>query len=157
MKIFSTKGFIRPLLAGFLLFSAGCYSIDVASTAGFRSARLAGNTGTPRAHAVVSNYGWYLFNTIPLISGNANPAPGRCVWTFFTDNVTPDALHHDLTRLAADAGCEIDDLNLYRDSTCMLPIPYVNTTFGLLWYKEIQVSGVLVTPTARANRKDGAK
>ena len=158
MRTFTTNGFLQAAALGFLLAVTGCYSIDVATTDGFRAARLVNDAGTPRAHAVVSNYGWYLFNAIPLISGNADPAPGDCVWSFFTDNVTPDALHHDLTRLATDAGYEISDINLYRDSTCMLPIPYVNTTFGILWYKEIQVSGVFVKPAARpAGGKEGVR
>ena len=39
----------------------------------------------------------------------------------------------------------MDEHVTYVD-TCMLPIPYVDTTFGILWYKELQVSAVLVDP-----------
>lgn len=148
MKFFSKKGFLRTAAIGLLLTAAGCYSLDVATTDHFRATRLVNNAGTPKAHAVVSNYGWYLFNTFPIISGHNDPG-GGWAWSFFTDNVTPDALHDDLTRLAANTGYELTDINLYRDSTCMLPIPYVNTTFGILWYKEIQISGVFVKPAAK--------
>ena len=78
-------------------------------------------------------------------------------WSFFDDEVTPNAVHNDLTRYAAKNACDVVDINFYRDSTCMLPIPYVNTTFGILWYREIQVSGVLVRPNPKPAAKEVGK
>ena len=141
----------RVLAAAFLL--AGCYSMDTASTTQFRNDRILGVDAQPIGHAVVSNYGWYLFDKFPLVCGNPDPASASA-WSFFDDEVTPNAVQNDLTRYAAKNECEVVDLNFYRDSTCMLPIPYVNTTFGILWYREIQVSGVLVRPH-RPTREGG--
>lgn len=135
-----------------VLLLAGCYSMETATTTQFRNDRILGIDAQPVGHAVVSNYGWYLFDKFPLVCGNPDPT-SSAAWSFFDDEVTPDAVQNDLTRYAAKNKCEVVDLNFYRDSTCMLPIPYVNTTFGILWYREIQVSGVLVRP----DRKEGKR
>ena len=135
-----------------LMLLAGCYSMDVATTAQFRNNRILGIDSQPVGHVVVSNYGWYLFDMFPLVCGNPDQ-DSAFAWTFFDDQVTPNAVHDDLTRFAARNKCEVTDLNFYRDSTCMLPIPYVNTTFGILWYREIQVSGVFVRPRRPAARE----
>ena len=144
-----------PILAAALLL-AGCYSMDTATTDRFRQARIPGIDAQPVGHAVVSNYGWYLFDKFPLVCGNPDHA-SSAAWSFFDDEVTPNAVHNDLTRYAAKNACEVIDLNFYRDSTCMLPIPYVNTTFGILWYREIQVSGVLVRPNPKPADKEVGK
>lgn len=144
---------VWSLSAGILL--TGCYSMDTATTAHFRNARILGIEAQPVGHAVVSNYGWFLFDKVPLVCGNPDPT-SRAAWSFFSDEVTPNAVQSDLTRYAARNNCEVVDLNFYRDSTCMLPIPYVNTTFGILWYREIQVSGVFVRPS-RTVREEAAK
>ncbi len=143
---------IRVLPAVLLL--AGCYSMDVATTKQFRNDSILGIDAQPVGHAVVANYGWYLFDKFPLVCGNPDPK-SSAAWTFFNDQVTPNAVHNDLTRHAMKYECELVDLNFYRDSTCMLPIPYVNTTFGILWYREIQVSGVFVRPRHAATKEAG--
>ena len=135
---------------------AGCYSMDVATTERFRNDRILGIDAQPVGHAVVSNYGWYLFDKYPLVCGNPD-SNSSFAWSFFDNEVTPDAVLNDLTRIAVKNDCELVDLNFYRDSTCMLPIPYVNTTFGILWYREIQVSGVFVRPRRRIARKEAGK
>ena len=130
--------------------------MDTATTARFRNAQILDLAVRPVGHAVVSNYGWYLFDSVPLVCGN--PDSSSCwAWTFFDDEVTTEAVQGDLTRYAARQNCELLDINFYRDSTCMLPIPYVNTTFGILWYREVQVSGVLVRPTASHSSQEDAR
>ena len=141
MFSFDQHPVVRALAGALLL--AGCYSMDTATTEQFRNDRILGIGARPVGHAVVSNYGWYLFDKFPLVCGNSDPN-SSFAWSFFSNEVMPDAVQNDLTRYAAKNACELVDLNFYRDSTCMLPIPYVNTTFGILWYREIQVSGVLV-------------
>ena len=128
------------------LMLCGCFSVKVAS-----SPVLGEDV---KSHVTVDNYGWYLFDKFPLVCGNPDPT-SSAAWSFFDDEVTPDAVQNDLTRYAAKNKCEVVDLNFYRDSTCMLPIPYVNTTFGILWYREIQVSGVLVRPDRKEGKRGG--
>ena len=145
--------FAVPLLAAL----AGCYSIETATTAGFRNSRILGIDGTPVGHSIVSNYGWFFFDRYPILCGNPDRGNGGGLWRFFSDQVTLESMQGDLTREAARRGCELADINFYRESTCMLPIPYVNTTFGILWYREVQVSGVLVKPNGKEPDREAAR
>ncbi len=133
--------------AGLIL--GGCYSLQTASSQRFGGYKITGTEGKFVEHVHVSNYGWYLFNKYPLICGNAN----HDSWwgsVLFTDHVTPEIVQGRLTERARRIDAQVADLHYTYNATCMLPIPYVNTTFGILWYKEMQTSGVIVKPSVRA-------
>ncbi len=128
------------------IFVTGCYTMHTASLAPVSYAKVAGARGTPREHVVVSNYGWYLFNTIPIVCGNAR---GRFPWVFFRNDVTADIVHDHLTNYAAERKAEVAELNFaFNDSMILslpvaelpVPIPYI------ISYRERSVSGVLMTP-----------
>ena len=131
-------------LIGSILF-AGCFSMDVATTNSLEKSALAPEDGSPKEHVVVSNYGWYLFNCIPLACGNAKPG-ASFPWKFFSDQVTSTILHDRLMAHAAALNADIKDLAFFRDEKVIfdlpgtdfpIPIPYV------LCYREIQFSGTL--------------
>ena len=128
--------------------AGGCFNFEIAKTPDFTRKRLLGNDGMPIGQVVTSNYGWYLFNKYPIFCGNANP--DRCFPTvFFRDDVTLDTLQDRLVDVAQKMKVDLVDVHATYVDTCMIPIPttYVNTTFGFLWYKELQLSAVMVDPT----------
>jgi len=114
----------------------GCFSLDTAVL------EVDG-----REHIVASNYGWSLFNCIPLFCGNANDDGKRVSpWAFFRDDVTMEKVQSRLLEHAKSEGKDAEELVFHNyDSVLMwipmagisLPIPY------LVCYKEVQLSGVL--------------
>ena len=132
------------LLAGSTLL-AGCYSMDIATTGSLKKSALSPEDGKPMEHVVVSNYGWFLFNWIPLACGNATPG-ASFPWKFFSNQVTSTLLHDRMMAHAAALNADVKDLTFIRDEKVIfdipgtdfpIPIPYV------LCYREIQFSGTL--------------
>lgn len=119
-----------------------------ATTETLRNSHHTGMSGRPREHVVVANYGWYLFNFIPLVCGN--PREGASFpWVFFGDKVTSDVVQERLTSYAAAKGTHLAELNLYVNDNVLfelpgtsipIPMPYV------LCYKERLVSALLMDP-----------
>ena len=125
---------------------AGCFTMATATTELLRNSKDTGMSGRPREHVVVSNYGWYLFNVVPLVCGNAREG-ASFPWAFFRDEVTADIVHNRLTAYAASKGANLAELNLYVNDTVLfempgtsipIPMPYV------LCYKERLVSALLL-------------
>ena len=126
-------------LVGTLCLS-GCFTIDRGQL-----------IRTNEEHVLVSNYGWYLFDLIPLTCGNA--AEDRALpFIFFRNDVTMDKIQTRFMAYAEDygrrAGVGVTVRNLVyttRESVLFeipginfpLPVPYILT------YREIQLSGVL--------------
>lgn len=136
---------VQLLAACSLALLAGCFNFEIAKSPDFCRTQLLGNDGMPIAHVITSNYGWYLFNCIPIITGNAREGASS-PWVMFRDDVTLDILQNRLVTISEKMQADLVDVHTSYIDTCMLPIPYVNTTFGLLWYKEIQISSVLTDP-----------
>jgi len=114
---------------------SGCFSLEseVSKTSG-------------EEHVVARNYGWKLFNLMPLVCGNANNEGKSCPIMVFRDDVTLDKVQGRVLKLAASKGREAQDLCYHNYDTVLfnlpvlgfsIPVPYVLT------YKEIQLSGVM--------------
>ncbi len=126
---------------------AGCYSMDVASNSALDKH---GTKGSRHAeHVVVSNYGWYLFNCLPLACGNTNPK-ASFPWSFFSNQVSSSLLHDRMMEYAMERNAPVKELPFFRDEQVFfnvpgtqfpIPIPYV------LCFREVQFSGIL-TPRA---------
>ena len=140
------KRMTRTLLFAGAALLAGCYSMDIATTDALQNSALSSRDGKVLEHVVVSNYGWYLFNWIPLACGNATPG-AFFPWKFFSGQVKSDLLHDRLMAHAAAQNADVKDLAFFRnEKVCFdlpgtnfpVPIPYI------LCYREIQFSGVLM-------------
>ena len=154
-------------LSGALCLS-GCFSIDCG--------RL---IRTDEEHVLVSNYGWYLFNLIPLACGNADER-SSAPFMFFRNDVTMDKIQRRFMmyadeygrRMAADGAdaaepvsygktierisehVQVHDLAYTTRESVLFEIPSVNFPFPIpyiLTYREIQLSGVL----GRAHDREG--
>jgi len=143
----------KALVLSGLAFLTGCFSMDIAQTDSLRESALSSNNGKPLEHVVVSNYGWYLFNCIPLACGNAAP-DAFFPWRLFSNHVTSNILHDRMMAHAASINADVRDLTFFRDEKVIfdlpgtdfpIPIPYV------LCFREIQFSGTL---TQRKSQKE---
>jgi hypothetical protein len=128
-----------------MAFLAGCFSMDVATTSSLKKSALSPEDGRPMEHIVVANYGWFLFNWIPIACGNARPG-ASFPWRFFSNHVDSALLHDRMMSHAAAKNADVRDLVFTRDEKVIfdlpstdipLPIPYI------LCFREIQFSGVL--------------
>ena len=122
--------------------------MDTATTESLRNSHHTGMEGKPREHVVVANYGWYLFNVIPLVCGNARE-DARFPWVFFRDEVTADVVHNRLTSYAARYGCHLAELNLYVNDSVLFEVPGTSVPIPMpyvLCYKERLVSALLMDP-----------
>lgn len=120
--------------------------MDVATTRSLKESALSFADGRPMEHAVVSNYGWYLFNRIPLACGNATPG-AFFPWKFFSNQVSSDLLHDRLMAHAASKNADVRDLTFFRDEKVIFDLPGTNIPIPIpyvLCFREIQFSGVLM-------------
>ena len=107
-----------------------------------------GMSGTPIEHVVVSNYGWYLFNCIPIECGNAKQG-ASFPWTFFRDEVTTDVVQNRLTAYAARKGAHLAELNLYVNDNVLFEVPGLQIPIPMpyiLCYHERLVYALLIEP-----------
>ena len=120
-----------------VLLLAGCYSMDISSNKAISHPSSSSNEVARAEHVVVSNYGWYLFNAIPLACGNAD-RDAKFPWKY-----------------ARKQGADVGELTFFRDeqvffsipgSQFPVPIPYV------LCFREIQFSGVLTKRETEVRR-----
>jgi hypothetical protein len=142
------KGIISILVSGIL---AGCSNVSTAPLA-LRNGtmKIQGGEGEPIEHVVVENHGWYLFNCIPIFSGRFTEEDKE-TFEWFSDEVTLEKLQHELVDRAKKKNAYCSNMVVFYNATCMLSmIPYVGTSFGILWYKEMQLSSDLISmPTAK--------
>ena len=107
-------------------------------------------------HMLASNYGWYLFNVIPLACGNAREDRWT-PWVLFRNDVTMDKIQRRFTGYAEEHGFEMHDLTYSTKASVMFDVPGMNLPLPvpyLLTYREIQLSGVLV-PKEGERRVEG--
>lgn len=123
----------------------GCYSMDIAGNPTLHSSGPADGTRKPVEHVLISNYGWYLFNRLPLVCGNATSGDSF-PWKFFTDQVNPGVVHDRMMEYAASRNANAEELVANCDEKVFLEIPGSEIPVPipfLLCYREVQLSAVL--------------
>lgn len=146
-----------------LVVCAGCFSIDTADMKDVHGSTMSlhEHGGQPEEHVVASNYGWYLFNRLPIVCGNARRG-AFFPWVFFKNDVDETVIQNRLTGRAAELGCDVADINMFNNEQVLLyvysipvPIPYI------CCYREMQISAVFVkrpdAADAAARRKGQMK
>ncbi|MCR5752931.1 MAG: hypothetical protein K6G91_13325 [Kiritimatiellae bacterium] len=122
--------------ASSLALLAGCFSVDTATC-----------TSTGDEHVVVSNYGWTLFNCIPLCCGNATKREDRFgPWAFFRNDVTMEKLQNRFMDYAKARGRELECLTYHKYETVLFNIPFTQIPVPLPYivcFRELQLSGVV--------------
>ena len=133
MKDILTISRTAVLLAALCL--AGCFSIERGHI-----------WTTGEEHILASNYGWYLFDFIPLACGNTNTAP-LMPWVIFRNDVTMGKVQTRFMEYVNGMKKDVKNLTYTSYDSVMFEIPGSNSPVPipyLLTYREIQLSGVLV-------------
>ena len=136
------------MVAAAIVAVSGCVSIDRCGAERLEGLSINGTDAKPVEHIVVSNFGYYLFNIFPLVSGNANPDRWFPV-RFFSDHVKLQKMQSILASEAQKRyGLEMAELTSHYDSSpCFTVSLDPKSLLGLLFcYREVQVSAVLVEP-----------
>ena len=123
-------------LTGILLGAGGCFSIETTRS-----------EVTGEQHVVIMNYGWHLFDSVPLICGNATPDGEKSgPFALFRDDVTYDVTQKRFMDHAKTLGGEITGLNYWVRENALYEIPFLSIPLPIpyiLTYREIQLSGVV--------------
>jgi len=102
---------------------SGCYSIQVASSQDFSNCRLAAEEDRiPAGHMLVQNEGWFLFDKLPIVCGNAN-TESWFPWTFFSDEVSMDYVQKAIVRRAKVRGERIVQMNAINHNQTLITLP----------------------------------
>lgn len=140
------RPYFAVVAAAALAAASGCLSIDRCDAERLEGLTINGTDKKPVEHIVVSNFGYYLFNIFPLVSGNASQDrwfPFR----LFSDHVELPKMQ---SILAAEVqkrhGLELAELASHYDSApCFTVSLDPKSLLGLLFcYREVQLSAVLV-------------
>lgn len=119
------------------LFFTGCMSIERSST----EFVTVGGVVVPGEQILISNYGYYLFGSIPLFTGSETGSGT----SFFSDGATFDKTQRFLSQLADKEGAAVVHIQPMVHSTCSFSaIPVIGSTLGIFWYKEVQLSATFV-------------
>jgi hypothetical protein len=142
------KSFIHPSFSVLilLLFCAGCVSVERANKTAFKQLPVDDTKGSAERAVHISNFGYYFFNVFPIMTGSTrNGEIGTMNW--FQDDVTLPDVQRILVNEGKASGTLVTQIQPMRTSTCFFSaIPYIGNTLGIVWYKEIQLSAILVKP-----------
>jgi hypothetical protein len=117
------------VIAVFIILMVGCTNVEIAKK--FDGQLTEVTDSLPVAHINVDNYGYYLFNCIPLISGNTKNASTR----LFTDTVRVEPV---VARLTAEA----NRLGASKTTNIKTSVEESGIiTLWIFWYRGVQASG----------------
>ena len=108
----------------------------------YTNARSEDGSVNPKAKQVlITNYGYYLFNCVPLFSGGSTDGS----FSLFSRNIklekAMNILKDECERLDVK---KVSDIQFDENSTCFFSwVEYIGTTLGIYWYKDVQLSAVL--------------
>lgn len=129
------KNLIKIAIILPLILLASCTSISTTSPQ--ESPKILGMDGQTK-QIMITNYGYYLFNCIPLASGSN--ADGS--FEFFSDKVNLKDAMKSLNDECQKLGTtQVSNVQTEKTSTCFFDwSPLFSSTFGIYWFKEIQLS-----------------
>lgn len=117
---------------------------SVTKTSPQSNPQISGQDGQSQ-QIMITNYGYYLFNCIPLASGSY--ADGS--FEMFSDKVNLPSVTKSFSDQCKELGVtKISNVQIEKTSTCFFDwAPILSSTFGIYWYKEIQLSASINTTT----------
>lgn len=124
---------LPPIYICLALCLAGCFSFETAIEPGGRT------------QVVASNYGWYLFDWIPLVCGDPDDD-----WiipcTFFRNRVTLDDVQTRFLAKTRKSGKKVENLVWHNNDSVLLTVPILEIPLPIpyiITYHELQLSGEL--------------
>ncbi|MBO6103153.1 MAG: hypothetical protein J6P03_07885 [Opitutales bacterium] len=125
-----------------LIFAPLILALCACTSVSYTDARAENGSVKPNAKQVlITNYGYYLFNCVPLFSGGGSDGS----FSLFSNNIkldkTMNILKDECERLGVK---KVSDIQFDENSTCFFSwVEVIGTTLGIYWYKDVQLSAVL--------------
>lgn len=138
--------------------AAGCATSKYSSPAKLHGLKIRGTDGRLGQHVLLNTTGYYMFWTIPLVSGNLDwndrkkDIEGGI--SFFSDKVGVDELQSALVKIAESRNCDLVDVHFYDSDTSYAGPSYGGLVGSCFGSSHMGVSAVLVP---RATAKKGMK
>jgi hypothetical protein len=118
------------LLAILSVLTAGCATYEIAKD--FNKQKIETTDATPIASIHADNFGYYLFNSIPLITGDTKNVNSFCV---FKNTVTVKPVIAMLTEKAKELGAtRTTNIKTNVEQTGVIGL-------WIFWYRGVQASG----------------
>lgn len=127
--------FVMGVALSAIMLISSCATYQVSKDFNGQKVEADSAGAVPVAYIHAKNYGYYLFNAVPLISGDCEKT-GNTSW--FTDNVNPENSVDLLTKKSKELGAtNVTDISsTYRTSGMY--------TLWIFWYRGAQSSGTAV-------------
>lgn len=148
MKQIKSKGMaVAGLATAMALFTTGCATVEYSPANAFTGVTVKGVDGQVREHVVIDTTGYYLFNTLPLVSGDVRWDERRRSikggTSFFRNHVRESKLQDALVNLAKSRNCDLADVSYCADGSSFAD--YNNAFLGAVFSKShMGVSATLV-------------
>lgn len=123
----------QVFICSIVLFLSGCFSLS----------RVIAPNGNEHIHA--SNFGWYLFHSIPLATGNTTPN-SIMPFALFRNDVTMDKIQSRVFSAVESKHKEPSNISYVCHDEIFFELPGTNIPVPLpyiITYREIQLSGEL--------------
>ncbi|MEI7945225.1 MAG: hypothetical protein WCJ02_00945 [bacterium] len=132
-----------------LFIGTGCVNYVETNNVALKGLEVVGTPGVTEECVTVSNYGYYLFNMIPVFCGNTVDGHiGNTVW--FQNHVTLERTQSVMMREINPMRPLVTNIQPHSFETCFFSvIPYIGNSLGIVWYKQIDLSAVLVKPKTK--------
>ena len=135
------------LASAMAVFAPGCASIECSSPSALDGVTVKGAGGPVREHVLIDTTGYYLFNTLPLVTGDvrwdARKRTIRGGTSFFRNHVKEAKLQDALVNLAKSRNCDLADVSYSAEGETLADIN--NTFMGVVLGKShMCVSATLV-------------
>ena len=124
------KIILLVLLTGILLLLSACTSVEVGNK--LNQQKITIGEETPIAHIYANCFGYYLFNCIPLVTGDTEDPNSFCM---FEHTVKAENVVELLTKEAKKRGAtRVIDITSQEEQTGWF-------SMWISWYRNVQVSG----------------
>lgn len=105
--------------AAALAFAPGCATVEYSSPTALKGVTIRGVDGQVKEHVLIDTTGYFLFNTLPLLTGDVTwDARKRSIsggTSFFSNHVKASELQNVLVNLAKSRNCDLADVSYYSD------------------------------------------
>ena len=147
------KNASRPVVAGAAMMLAamfaGCATVEYSSPGKLSGITVKGVDGAESGHVVsISTLGYYMFWTIPLVSGNLdwnyekNDVEGG--FSLFSDQVGFNELQDTLLKIANARDCDLADVSFCDSDVSFADASYAGAIGACFGSSQMSISAVLI-------------
>ncbi len=152
------KLFASAAAAAALCMASGCATVEFTSPGSLDGIVVTGATGNPSHLIMVDTVGYYMFWTIPLVTGdlrwNEDTKSIEGGTVFFQDQVGLDEVQNAMVKYAESRNCDLADVSFYDSDTSYAGPSYSGIIGIFFGSSRMGVSAVLIPRKDKAGSAD---